>query len=102
MIYWYKKAVILCNSEAHVTSPSLRMAYSLRERAVATGSGFIVSDDGLIVTNAHVVADKNRVKVELRNGESYDAKITDIDERSDIALLKINSPVGACVLYLIL
>ncbi|XP_058255924.1 serine protease HTRA1A-like [Hemibagrus wyckioides] len=69
-----------------------KMVYSLRERAVATGSGFIVSDDGLIVTNAHVVADKNRVKVELKNGQSYDAKITDIDERSDIALLKINSP----------
>ncbi|XP_026999873.2 serine protease HTRA1A-like isoform X1 [Tachysurus fulvidraco] len=69
-----------------------KMMYSLRERAVATGSGFIVSDDGLIVTNAHVVADKNRVKVELKNGQSYDAKITDIDERSDIALLKIDSP----------
>ncbi|XP_060789272.1 serine protease HTRA1A-like [Neoarius graeffei] len=69
-----------------------KMVYSLRERAVATGSGFIVSDDGLIVTNAHVVADKTRVKVELKNGQSYDAKITDIDERADIALLKINSP----------
>ncbi|XP_053366511.1 serine protease HTRA1A-like [Clarias gariepinus] len=69
-----------------------KMVYSLRERAVATGSGFIVSDDGLIVTNAHVVTDKNRVKVELKNGQSYDAKITDIDERSDIALLKIDSP----------
>ncbi|XP_034163683.2 serine protease HTRA1A [Pangasianodon hypophthalmus] len=77
-----------------------KMVYSLRERAVATGSGFIVSDDGLIVTNAHVVADKNRVKVELKNGQSYDAKITDIDERSDIALLKINSPNKLPVLSL--
>ncbi|KAI5622896.1 serine protease HTRA1A precursor [Silurus asotus] len=77
-----------------------KMAYSLRERAVATGSGFIVSDDGLIVTNAHVVADKNRVKVELKNGQSYDAKITDIDEKSDIALLKINAPTKLPVMSL--
>lgn len=88
--------VKICNSVQKAVTPflSLRMVYSLRERAVATGSGFIVSDDGLIVTNAHVVADKTRVKVELKNGQSYDAKITDIDERSDIALLKINTPVG--------
>ncbi|XP_035389062.1 serine protease HTRA1A-like [Electrophorus electricus] len=68
-----------------------KMVYSKREMAVASGSGFVVSDDGLIVTNAHVVANKNRVKVELRNGISYDAEIKDVDEKSDIALLKIDS-----------
>lgn len=40
-----------------------RMIFSKREMAVASGSGFVVSDDGLIVTNAHVVANKHRVKV---------------------------------------
>ncbi|XP_076834575.1 serine protease HTRA1A-like isoform X2 [Brachyhypopomus gauderio] len=68
-----------------------KMVYSKREMAVASGSGFVVSDDGLIVTNAHVVANKNRVKVELKNGISYDAEIKDVDEKSDIALLKIDS-----------
>lgn len=43
--------------------PLLRMVFSKREVAVASGSGFVVSEDGLIVTNAHVVANKQRVKV---------------------------------------
>lgn len=72
----------------------LRMVYSKREMAVASGSGFVVSEDGLIVTNAHVVANKNRVKVELKNGDSYDAKIKDVDEKADIALIKIDPPVS--------
>ncbi|XP_023864732.2 serine protease HTRA1A [Salvelinus sp. IW2-2015] len=81
-------------------SLSLRMAYSKREVAVASGSGFVVSEDGQIVTNAHVVANKHRVKVELKSGATYDAKIKDVDEKSDIALLKIDSPIKLPVLML--
>ncbi|KAM3862565.1 serine protease HTRA1A-like [Diretmus argenteus] len=77
-----------------------KMAYSKREVAVASGSGFVVSEDGQIVTNAHVVANKHRVKVELKSGASYDAKIKDVDEKSDIALIKIESPTKLPVLLL--
>ncbi|XP_030642478.1 serine protease HTRA1A [Chanos chanos] len=77
-----------------------KMVYSKREMAVASGSGFVVSDDGLIVTNAHVVANKNRVKVELKSGASYDAKIKDVDEKADIALIKIDPPNKLPVLLL--
>ncbi|KAJ8013947.1 hypothetical protein DPEC_G00035140 [Dallia pectoralis] len=77
-----------------------KMAYSKREVAVATGSGFVVSDDGQIVTNAHVVANKHRVQVELKSGATYEAKIKDVDEKSDIALLKIDSPNKLPVLLL--
>lgn len=70
------------------------MTYSKREVPVASGSGFVVSEDGQIVTNAHVVANKHRVKVELKSGGSYDAKIKDVDEKSDIALIKIDAPVS--------
>lgn len=73
---------------------SFRLPFSKREVPVASGSGFIVSEDGLIVTNAHVVTNKNRVKVELKNGETYEAKIKDVDEKSDIALIKIDSQVS--------
>lgn len=62
--------------------------------SVASGSGFIVSEDGLIVTNAHVVTNKQRVKVELWNGATYNAKIKDIDEKADLALIKIETPVS--------
>uniref|UniRef100_A0A8C3JZQ0 HtrA serine peptidase 1 n=1 Tax=Calidris pygmaea TaxID=425635 RepID=A0A8C3JZQ0_9CHAR len=77
-----------------------KLPYSKREIPVASGSGFIVSEDGLIVTNAHVVTNKNRVKVELKNGETYEAKIKDVDEKSDIALIKIDSQGKLPVLLL--
>ncbi|KAJ0016322.1 hypothetical protein NQD34_014612 [Periophthalmus magnuspinnatus] len=77
-----------------------KMVFSKREVAVASGSGFIVSEDGLIVTNAHVVANKHRVKVELKSGATYDAKIKDVDEKADIALIKIDTPVKLPVLLL--
>ncbi|KAM4636409.1 serine protease HTRA1 [Discoglossus pictus] len=60
-----------------------------REVPAASGSGFIVSEDGLIITNAHVVTNKQRLKVERKDGTIYDAKIIDVDEKADIALIKI-------------
>ncbi|KAI1236141.1 hypothetical protein IHE44_0001415 [Lamprotornis superbus] len=77
-----------------------KLPFSKREVPVASGSGFIVSEDGLIVTNAHVVTNKNRVKVELKNGETYEAKIKDVDEKSDIALIKIDAQGKLPVLLL--
>ncbi|XP_041066157.1 serine protease HTRA1B [Carcharodon carcharias] len=77
-----------------------RSTYSNRELSVASGSGFIVSEDGLIVTNAHVVTNKHRVKVELKSGATYNAKIKDIDEKADLALIKIDPPGKLPVLLL--
>ncbi|XP_042312800.1 serine protease HTRA1 isoform X2 [Sceloporus undulatus] len=77
-----------------------KLPFSKREVPVASGSGFIVSEDGLIVTNAHVVTNKNKVKVELKNGVTYEAKIKDIDEKADIALIKIDAQEKLPVLLL--
>ncbi|XP_073510032.1 serine protease HTRA1-like [Phyllobates terribilis] len=68
--------------------------------AVSSGSGFIVSEDGLIVTNAHVLTNKQRIKVEVKNGAHYDAKIKDIDQKLDIALIKIDPDAPLPVLML--
>ena len=53
------------------------------------GSGFIVSSDGYILTNAHVVADASRVTVKLTDRREFEAKVIGVDKRSDVALIKI-------------
>jgi serine protease Do len=55
------------------------------------GSGFIVSKDGLILTNAHVVQDMDEVTVKLSDRREYKAKVLGSDPATDIAVLKINA-----------
>lgn len=68
-----------------------RHPFSGREIPVSNGSGFIISSDGLIVTNAHVVANKRGVRVKLTNGDVYNATVQDVDPVADIATIKITS-----------
>jgi serine protease Do len=53
------------------------------------GSGFIVSADGYILTNAHVVADADEVTVRTTDRREYSAKVVGLDRRTDVAVLKI-------------
>ena len=55
------------------------------------GSGFIVSADGLILTNAHVVNGAKEVTVRLTDRREYTAKVVGVDARSDIAVIRINA-----------
>jgi len=55
------------------------------------GSGFIVTPDGYILTNAHVVADADTVTVRLTDRREFSAKVVGIDTRTDIAVIKINT-----------
>ncbi|HOJ15778.1 MAG: trypsin-like peptidase domain-containing protein [Caldisericia bacterium] len=55
------------------------------------GSGFIVSEDGYILTNNHVVEGANTIKVTLKNGKKYDGKVVGTDSLSDIAVITINA-----------
>jgi serine protease Do len=57
--------------------------------ARSLGSGFVVSPDGYIATNAHVVARASKVTVRLANKKEYPAKIIGVDEKTDVALIKI-------------
>ncbi|KAG5848400.1 serine protease HTRA2, mitochondrial-like [Anguilla anguilla] len=68
-----------------------RHPFSGREVPISNGSGFIISQDGLIVTNAHVVANKRGVRVKLTNGETYNATVQAVDQVADIATIKINT-----------
>ncbi|XP_053873267.1 serine protease HTRA4 [Malaclemys terrapin pileata] len=77
-----------------------RVSYSSQEVLVSSGSGFIVSEEGLIVTNAHVLTNKQRIRVELKSGEQYEAKIKDVDHKLDIALIKIYPDTALSVLLL--
>jgi serine protease Do len=55
------------------------------------GSGFIISRDGYIVTNNHVVAGADKVLVRLTDRREYEAEIVGLDERSDLALLRVDA-----------
>jgi serine protease Do len=55
------------------------------------GSGFIVSPDGYILTNAHVVADADEVTVKTTDRREYPAKVVGVDEASDVAVIKIEA-----------
>jgi serine protease Do len=57
----------------------------------ATGSGFIVTTDGFILTNAHVVKDADEVMVKLNDKREFKAKVIGIDLRTDVAVLKVNA-----------
>ena len=58
----------------------------MRQRG-AVGSGFIISDDGYVITNNHVVAEADEIQVHLNDRRVFDAEIIGLDEPSDICLL---------------
>jgi serine protease Do len=58
------------------------------------GSGFIIDEDGYILTNNHVVEGADEIKLKLSDKHEFDAKIVGRDQRTDIALIKIKSGQG--------
>ncbi|VDD74472.1 unnamed protein product [Mesocestoides corti] len=58
---------------------------------VSMGSGFIVDHSGLVITNAHVVGHKQALKVSLKDGRDFDARVLAVDMNSDLALVQINA-----------
>lgn len=57
----------------------------------SSGTGFVLTEDGYIVTNRHVVAEANSVSVAMYDGTEYDAEVIGADEMNDVALLKIEA-----------
>jgi serine protease Do len=82
-------------SRKTITNPILEFFYGYKggqsEEQVGTGSGVIISEDGYIVTNNHVIKDASEIEITLNNKKSYKAKLIGTDSKMDIALLKINA-----------
>lgn len=57
---------------------------------IATGSGVIISDDGYIVTNNHVIDEADKIEITLNNERTYEAQLIGKDPNTDLALIKIN------------
>jgi len=70
----------------------LPFAGKQRLELFGSGTGFVVSSEGYILTNAHVVEDAQRVTVQLPNGEELEATIIGADEDTDVAVLKVTYP----------
>ena len=82
------------NAVVHVKNIAVRRApYSSREGMAlqGAGSGVIISPDGYIITNNHVIQKANKLQVTLNNNQNYMAEIVGTDSKSDIALLKIDA-----------
>lgn len=79
------------NSTVGITTSVTTNYWGYQSTAAASGSGFIISDDGYILTNYHVVEDSDSISVSMYNGESFDAALIGYDESNDIAVLKIKA-----------
>ena len=88
------------NTVVHVKSSSSGGNYSIedfifgrsqRRPQMGSGSGVIISSDGYIITNHHVIETAEDIQKTTNNNQSYDAKIIGSDEQNDIALLKIET-----------
>lgn len=84
------KTVVEITTKAEVTSSDF-FGRPMTSDATYLGSGVIISSDGYIVTNNHVVKDGFDISVVLNSGESYEAEIIGTDAKTDLALLKINA-----------
>lgn len=81
-------------SYRNVSNPIMEYFYGARggqqQEQIGTGSGVIISEDGYIVTNNHVINDATELEVTLNNKKVYKAKLVGTDSKMDIALLKID------------
>jgi putative serine protease PepD len=87
----YEKAK---DSVAYITSQITQSSgspFGQTQQGTATGSGFVVSSDGYIVTNDHVVAGASSVTAKVGDGKTLSAKVVGTDASTDLALLKVDA-----------
>ena len=75
--------------------PRFRMPVPREEKRIGQGSGFLISEDGYILTNHHVVADASKITILLHDGRRFEnVEIVGSDDKADLALLKIPDVKG--------
>ena len=79
------------NSTVGITTSVKTNYFGYTTMAAAAGSGLILSDDGYIITNYHVVEDAEEIKVATYDDKVYEAKLIGCDEENDLAVLKIDA-----------
>jgi len=72
------------------TNSSNSSGYRMRGNQEIVGSGIIISDDGYIITNLHIIDRKKEINVELEDGQIKTANVIGYDQRSDLAVIKIS------------
>ena len=79
------------NSTVGITTSITTNYWGYQTTSAASGSGFIISDDGYILTNYHVVEDSTSISVSCYDGSVYEATLIGYDESNDIAVLKVEA-----------
>jgi len=79
------------NATVGITTASTTNYFGYKTTAAASGSGFVLTSDGYIVTNYHVVEGEDKIKVTTYDDTSYDATLVGYDESNDIAVLKVDA-----------
>lgn len=87
----YSQAVVSSTAKVSPAVVNIKVSKKTRSRsgAEAGGSGFIISPEGFIVSNCHVVEHAERLEVELQDGRSFTADLVGLDPYTDLAVLKI-------------
>lgn len=78
------------NTQIRLNGRNMKIEEILKRMDLGSGTGFVVRDDGYIVTNNHVVQDAGKIEVSFQNGKSYEANVVGTDSFSDLAVLKID------------
>ena len=74
--------------------PGLEEFFGQRERRVPSlGTGFVITPDGYIVTNNHVIEDVDKIEVHFEGGEKLEATVVGVDPRTDVALIKVDPEI---------
>ena len=79
------------NSTVGITTSITTNYFGYQTTGAAAGSGFILTEDGYILTNYHVVENSNSITVAMYSGDTYDATLIGYDESNDVAVLKVDA-----------